>query len=33
VDLSGSWSAKDRDYRPAGATGEGPRFLLEWLMS
>jgi leucyl aminopeptidase len=33
VDLSGSWSAKDRDYRPQGATGEGPRFLLEWLMS
>jgi leucyl aminopeptidase len=33
IDLSGSWSAKERDYRPQGATGEGPRFLLDWLMS
>jgi leucyl aminopeptidase len=33
VDLSGAWSGKERDYRPHGATGEGPRFLLEWLMS
>ena len=32
VDLSGSWSSKERDYRPHGASGEGPRFLLEWLM-
>ncbi len=32
VDLSGSWSSKERDYRPQGATGEGPRLLLEWLM-
>jgi leucyl aminopeptidase len=32
VDLSGSWSAKERDYRTHGASGEGPRFLLEWLM-
>ena len=33
VDLSGSWSTKERDYRPQGPTGEGPRFLLDWLMS
>jgi leucyl aminopeptidase len=33
IDLSGGWSSKERDYRPHGATGEGPRFLLEWLMS
>jgi len=32
IDLSGSWSAKERDYRTHGASGEGPRFLLEWLM-
>ncbi len=32
VDLSGSWSGKERDYRTHGASGEGPRFLLEWLM-
>ncbi|MBI4913517.1 MAG: leucyl aminopeptidase [Acidobacteria bacterium] len=31
VDLSGCFSTKERDYRPQGATGEGPRFLLEWL--
>jgi leucyl aminopeptidase len=33
VDLSGSWSGKERDYRSHGASGEGPRFLLEWLMN
>ena len=32
VDLSGSWSGKERDYRTHGGSGEGPRFLLEWLM-
>lgn len=32
VDLSGSWSSKERDYRTHGSSGEGPRFLLEWLM-
>jgi leucyl aminopeptidase len=32
VDLSGSWSGKERDYRTHGASGEGPRLLLEWLM-
>jgi leucyl aminopeptidase len=32
LDLSGSWSSKERDYRTHGASGEGPRFLLEWLM-
>jgi leucyl aminopeptidase len=33
VDLAGSWSASERDYRPFGATGEGPRWLLDWLMA
>jgi len=33
VDLSGCWSGSERDFRPAGATGEGPRWLLEWLNS
>ena len=32
VDLSGAWSGKERDYRTQGGSGEGPRFLLEWLM-
>ncbi len=32
VDLAGCWSAKERDYRPYGPSGEGPRFLLHWLM-
>jgi leucyl aminopeptidase len=33
VDLSGGWSSAERDYRTYGASGEGPRWLLEWLMS
>ena len=33
VDLSGCWSSKERDYRPYGPSGEGPRFLLDWIMS
>ncbi len=33
IDLSGAWSSKERDYRPYGPSGEGPRFLLDWLMS
>lgn len=33
VDLSGCWSTTERDYRPAGATGEGPRWLLDWINS
>ena len=33
VDLSGNWSSSERDFRPAGATGEGPRWLLDWLLS
>jgi leucyl aminopeptidase len=33
VDLGGSWSTGERDYRPYGATGEGPRWLLDWLMA
>lgn len=32
VDLSGCWSSKERDYRPYGPSGEGPRFLLDWLV-
>lgn len=31
IDLAGAWSGKERDYRPYGASGEGPRFLLQWL--
>jgi leucyl aminopeptidase len=31
VDLSGNWSSSERDYRSAGATGEGPRWLLDWI--
>ncbi len=31
VDLAGNWSATERDYRPSGATGEGPRWLLDWI--
>ena len=33
VDLSGGWSSKERDFRTYGASGEGPRFLLDWIMS
>jgi leucyl aminopeptidase len=33
VDLSSAWSASERDFRPFGGTGEGPRWLLEWLMA
>jgi leucyl aminopeptidase len=33
VDLSGCWSSAERDYRTAGATGEGPRWLLDWIIS
>jgi leucyl aminopeptidase len=31
VDLAGNWSASERDYRPSGPTGEGPRWLLDWI--
>ena len=31
VDLASAWSSSERDYRPVGGTGEGPRWLLEWL--
>ena len=31
VDLSSVWADKEKDYRSAGATGEGPRWLLEWI--
>ena len=33
VDLAGSWSSSERDYRTHGASGEGPRWLLDWIMS
>jgi leucyl aminopeptidase len=33
VDLSGCWSASERDYRTSGASGEGPRWLLDWINS
>ena len=32
VDLAGSWSSKERDYRTTGASGEGPRWLLDWIL-
>jgi leucyl aminopeptidase len=31
VDLSSAWAAKEKDFRTAGGTGEGPRWLLEWI--
>jgi leucyl aminopeptidase len=31
VDLSSAWTAKEKDYRTAGGTGEGPRWLIEWI--
>jgi leucyl aminopeptidase len=33
VDLAGGWSTSERDYRSAGASGEGPRWLLDWINS
>ena len=33
IDLAGCWSSRERDYRPYGPTGEGPRFLLDWLLN
>jgi leucyl aminopeptidase len=33
IDLAGCWSSRERDYRPYGPTGEGPRFLLDWLFN
>ena len=32
VDLAGNWSSKERDYRTTGASGEGPRWLLDWIL-
>ncbi len=32
IDLAGCWSSRERDYRPYGPSGEGPRFLLDWLL-
>jgi leucyl aminopeptidase len=31
VDLSSAWVDKEKDYRTPGGTGEGPRWLLEWI--
>lgn len=31
VDLSSCWSSSERDYRPHGPSGEGPRWLLDWI--
>lgn len=33
IDLAGCWSSRERDYRPYGPTGEGPRFLIDWLLN
>jgi len=33
VDLAGGWSTSERDYRSTGASGEGPRWLLDWINS
>jgi leucyl aminopeptidase len=33
VDLAGCWSTTERDYRTNGASGEGPRWLLDWINS
>ncbi|MCE1228766.1 MAG: leucyl aminopeptidase [Firmicutes bacterium] len=33
VDLSSCWADAEKDYRTPGGTGEGPRWLLEWLNS
>jgi len=32
VDLSSAFVGSEKDYRTVGATGEGPRWLLEWLL-
>jgi leucyl aminopeptidase len=32
VDLSSNWSSSERDYRTQGASGEGPRWLLDWIL-
>jgi leucyl aminopeptidase len=31
IDLASNWSSSERDYRSFGATGEGPRWLLDWI--
>jgi leucyl aminopeptidase len=31
IDLASSWASAEKDYRTAGGTGEGPRWLLEWI--
>lgn len=32
VDLSSAFLSSEKDFRTAGGTGEGPRWLLEWLV-
>ncbi len=32
VDLSSAFVSSEKDYRTVGATGEGPRWLLDWLL-
>jgi leucyl aminopeptidase len=31
VDLSSAWATTEKDYRSPGGTGEGPRWLMEWI--
>jgi len=33
VDLSSCWASSEKDFRTQGGTGEGPRWLLEWILS
>lgn len=33
VDLSSCWASAEKDYRTQGGTGDGPRWLLEWILS
>lgn len=32
VDLSSSWCTSEKDYRTPGGSGEGPRWLLDWIL-
>lgn len=33
IDLASAWIGSEKDYRTPGGTGEGPRWLLEWLQA
>ena len=33
VDLSSCWASTEKDFRTQGGTGEGPRWLLEWILA